>query len=187
MKKVFATVVCLIALMVMLTGCEDKNKAVFKNLAGVEWSYYSGAGAWSSDMQIKADGTFTCNYHDSDMGDCGDDYPDGTMYYGSFSGRMSVAEQVDANTWKIRVNELKMEPAKEKIEDGVRYIPTDCSGLSEGDVMKLYASGTPADVLSEDMQFWAHVMDQEQTEKLENWFLCSEANDSGFVGYMQQQ
>ena len=100
---------------------------------------------------------------------------------------MSVAEQVDANTWKIRVNELKMEPAKEKIEDGVRYIPTDCSGLSEGDVMTLYASGTPASVLSEDMQFWAHVMEQEQTEKLENWFLCSEANDSGFVGYTQQQ
>jgi hypothetical protein len=38
-------------------------------------------------------------------------------------------------------------------------------------------------MLSEEMQLWAHVMDQENQETLENWFLASEANESGFVGY----
>ena len=183
MRKTIATILCLVLLAMTATGCANTDVNVFENLAGLAWSYCSGAGAWSSDMQIRADGTFTCEYHDSDMGDAGDNYPDGTVYFATFSGRMSLAEQVDENTWKIRVDELKKEPAEETIEDGVRYVPSEGCGLSEGDVMMLYAPGTAADVLSEDMRFWAHLMDQENPNELENWFLASEKNESGFVGY----
>ena len=56
-------------------------------------------------------------------------------------------------------------------------------GLSQGDEMVLYAPGTPVDVLPEEMIFWTHVMDRENPPaELENWFLMSEANASGFVG-----
>ena len=183
MRKTIATILCLVLLAMTVTGCANTTTNVFENLAGLAWSYCSGAGAWSSDMQIRADGTFTCEYHDSDMGDAGDNYPGGTVWFATFSGKMSLAEQVDKNTWKIRVDELKKEPAEETIEDGMRFVPAENCGLSEGDVMTLYAPGTAVSVLSEDMRFWAHVMDQENPDELENWFLASEKNESGFVGY----
>ena len=183
MRKTIATILCLALLAMTAAGCADTATNVFSSLAGLAWSYCSGAGAWSSDLTIRADGSFTCQYHDSDMGDTAENYPDGTVYFGTFSGRMSVAEQTDENTWKIRVDKLEREPAKEEIADGVRYIPTEGCGLSEDDVMTLYAPGTPVSALSEEMQLWAHVMDQENQETLENWFLASEANESGFVGY----
>ena len=91
---------------------------------------------------------------------------------------------MDENTWKIRVDELRTDPAEEEISDGIRYMPSEAYGLSEGDVMILYGPGTPVSVLSEEMQLWAHIQDQEEQQtELENWFLSSEANDSGFVGY----
>ena len=183
MRKTIATMLCLALLAMTAACCADTTTNVFSSLAGLNWTYCSGAGAWSSDLTIRADGSFTCQYHDSDMGDTAESYPDGTVYFGTFSGRISLAEQADENTWKIRVDKLEREPAKEEILDGVRYIPTEGCGLSEGDVMTLYAPGTPVSALSEEMQFWAHVMDQENQETLENWFLASEANESGFVGY----
>ncbi len=91
MRKTIATILCLALLAMTAAGCADTATNVFSSLAGLAWSYCSGAGAWSSDMEIQADGIFNCDYHDSDMGDTGDNYPDGTVYFASFSGRMSVA------------------------------------------------------------------------------------------------
>ena len=98
----------------------------------------------------------------------------------------TMAEQVDEKTWKLRVEQLQMDEGQvpEAIEDGIRYVTVEPYGLSEGDVMILYGPGTPVSVLSEEMQLWAHIQDQEEQQtELENWFLSSEANDSGFVGY----
>lgn len=182
MKKTIAMILCLM-LLAAAGACCAETEAVIDTMAGLEWTYCSGAGAWSSDMIIRADGSFICEYHDSDMGDMEDAYPNGTYYFAVFRGRMSLAEQVDENTWNIRVDELVKEPGEERIEDGIRYIPVDCCGLSEGDIMTLYAPGTPADALSEEMQFWAQTMYQDNPDVLEYWFLASEANDSGFLGY----
>ena len=182
MKKRIAWILCLALLAVTTAVCAETN--IFETLAGPEWSFSSGAGAWSTDLRIQSDGTFAGETHDSDMGDCTDNYPDGTVYYCSFSGRMSLVEQVDENTWRIRVDELWTDPAEEEISDGIRYVPSEAYGLSEGDVMILYGPGTSVSVLSEEMQLWAHIQDQEEQQtELENWFLSSEANDSGFVGY----
>ena len=41
------------------------------------------------DLRILADGSFSGEYHDSDMGDCADDYLGGTLYYCAFTGRMN--------------------------------------------------------------------------------------------------
>ena len=184
MKKGFALVLVL-SLLAMAAAC-CAEAPVFETLSGLEWSFCSGVGAWSTELLILADGSFTGRYHDSEMGESADEYPDGTVYFCSFSGRMSLVGQPDSNTWEIRVDELNKDPAEESIGDGTRYVPSEPYGLSEGDVMLLYAPGTPAASLSEEMQLWAHLLDQETPPpELEEWFLCSEANDSGFVGYPQ--
>ena len=181
MKKVCLLVLCL---MLALSAVSFAEEPVFETLAGLEWSFSSGAGAWSTDMRILADGSFTGEYHDSEMGDYDDAYPGGTVYFCSFFGQMSIVEKTDDNTWRIRVEKLEKIGETEYIEDDIRYIPTDVYGLSEGDEMLLYRPGTPVNALPEEMQFWAHVIDQETPPtELESWFLSSVQNDSGFVGY----
>ena len=181
MKRIFLFV---LSIAMMLSAVSFAEENIFDTLSGLEWSFSSGAGGWSTDMQIRADGSFTGQYHDSEMGECADEYPDGTVYFCAFSGRMSIAGRVDDNTWKVRVEKLEKEQGTESIDDGIRFVPADVYGISEGDEMLLYRPGTPVDILSEEMQFWAHVIDQETPPtELEDWFLSSEKNDSGFVGF----
>ena len=185
MKRIMAL---LIALMMTLGAAaafaEAPEENLFETLAGLEWSFSSGVGAWSTDLTIQADGTFTGEYHDSEMGDAEEKYPNGTVYVCRFSGKMSVSEKTDDKSWKIRVDQLEKEPMEETIEDGVRYVPSDAYGLAEGDEMILYAPGTPVSVLSEDMRMWAHLMELDaMPETLDCWFLMSEKVGSGFTGY----
>ena len=186
----------LLALMlaaVLIAGsalAEDASSALAKDpfalLEGIDLSLCSGAGAWSTDIQIHADGTFKGTYHDSEMGDTADNYPNGSMYISEFSGKMSVVEQVSATIWKIRVDEVNQEgkTGEETIEDGLRYVTCDPYGVTAGDEMMLYQPGTSLDGFSDSMKFWAHVFDAEQQEltELKDWFLYSSKEDAGFVG-----
>ena len=150
MKRIFLFV---LSIAMMLSAVSFAEENIFATLSGLEWSFSSGAGGWSTDMQIRADGSFTGQYHDSEMGECADEYPDGTVYFCAFSGRMSIAGRVDDNTWKVRVEKLEKEQGTESIDDGIRFVPADVYGLSEGDEMLLYRPGTPVNALSEEMLF----------------------------------
>ena len=187
MKKRLAWILVLFFMCIVASvGAEQENDLFFAQFEGMEWSFSSGAGGWSTDMRILPDGSFSGEYHDSEMGDTSDEYPDGTIYGCAFTGRMSFVEQLDENTWKIRVDKLNTdgEVGQESIDEGLRFIVTDPYGISESDEMILYRPGTPVDFLSEEMQMWAHLFDQEEAiSELDNWFLSSELNESGFVGY----
>ena len=184
-KKIYVSIMVMVMMLCGACAVQPKT-SVFDTLSGMEWSFSSGVGGWSTDLQIRADGSFIGTYHDSEMGECADEYPDGTLYICSFTGRMSLAEQVDEKTWKIRVDKLEKEESKEEIIDGIRYVPSEPYGVSEGDTMVLYGPGTPVSVFTEDMLFWTHAQEQESTPvELKDWFLSSEKNESGFVGYPQ--
>ena len=49
----------------------------YADLTGMEFYFSSGAGGWATVMTIDADGTFSGNFHDSDMGTTGEGYPYG--------------------------------------------------------------------------------------------------------------
>ena len=184
MKKI--TALLLILFLALGAACAETpaGSSVFETMADMEWEFCSGAGAWSTLLWIREDGSFIGEFHDSDMGDCTDEYPDGTVYLCSFYGQMGAAEQADSNTWKIRVDRLLVNEAEETIVDGTRYIPAAPYGLSEGDEMLLYGPGTPVSIFSEEMLLWTHVQDEEvPPTELQSWFLSSETNCSGFVGY----
>ena len=163
------------------TGAEG-----FEELTGLEWCFTSGAGAWSTDMRIASDGSFTGEYHDSEMGEADEKaYPYGTVYVCSFSGQMRFGEQVNEYARKLHIDALTMDGTvdEERIEEGIRFVTTEPYGIRQGDEMLLYRPGTPVSEIPEEMLPWAHVFDGENTQsELETWFLCSEANDSGFVG-----
>ena len=157
----------------------------FEQFDGMEWSFSSGAGAWSTDMRLSADGSFSGEFHDSEMGDAAENYPNGTVYICSFTGQMTLLEQADEYSWLVRIDNLTLEqePEKETIEDGICFVTAEAYGISEGDTMRLYRPGTPVEMLTEDMRMWAHLFDmEEKPSELQDWFLYSEKNESGFVG-----
>ena len=189
MKKCIAWVVALLLAMTAFSACAEQGENFFERLKGLEWTFSSGAGGWSTDMRILPDGSFSGEYHDSEMGETGEGYPDGTVYGCSFTGKMSLVEQVNENTWKIRVDELKTDETaeKESIANGIRFVLAPPYGLSEGDEMLLYRPGTPVEGFTEEMLFWAHLMEMEGTPtELPTWFLSSEKNDSGFVAFQAE-
>ena len=181
MKKIFLLAVSLVLALSAVSFAEDN---IFETLSGMEWSFSSGVGGWGTYLSISADGSFTGDFHDSEMGETADEYPNGTVYFCSFHGKMSLAGRVDENTWKIHIDSLETDKAEELIEDDIRYVPAEAYGLSAGDDMLLYGPGTPVSAFSEEMLMWTHVQEQEDTPvALDSWFLCSEKNNSGFVGY----
>ena len=94
MKRITA---CFLAALMMCAACAcaAAEDAIMATLAGLEWSFSSGVGGWSTDLRILEDGSFSGEYHDSEMGETGDGYPDGTVYCCSFTGRMSTVGQAD--------------------------------------------------------------------------------------------
>ena len=181
MKKALVTILALI--MILTTACAEE--LTFQQLAGAEWSFSSGVGGWSTEMKIAEDGTFTGEYHDSEMGETGNNYPDGTVYTCRFSGKMSLGDQLDEHSRAVRIDSLTSEdtPNQEKIENGIRYVTSVPYGLSEGDTMTLYLPGTPTADFTDEMKLWAHLFDAEQDSgELTCLFLYSAQNESGFVG-----
>ena len=185
MKKTMAWLIGLMMILTAAGACAESAEPDFETLSGLSWCFCSGVGAWSTDLRMQPDGSFSGEYHDSEMGESADEYPDGTVYGCSFAGKMSFVGQADENAWIVRVDSLTLDEGQvpEAIEDGIRFVTAGPYGLSEGDEMLLYRPGTPVIALSEEMLLWAHVLDRETPpEALETWLLYSEKNDSGFVG-----
>ena len=181
----------ILILAMMVTGSyAETNEPFFEKLAGIEWSFYSGVGAWSTDLRISPDGSFKGEYHNKEIGETGTQYPDGTVYVCSFIGQMTLVEQVDERTWKLRVEDLILEKDQESefIEDGTRYVTvSEPWGISKGDEMLLYSPGLKLDQLPEEMILWTHTLELEtRPETLDCWFLSSEKNGSGFTGSVQE-
>lgn len=186
MKKVFAWMMCLALLLCAIGACAEDDAPTFEALAGLEWSFSSGVGGWSTDLRFAEDGSFSGEYHDSEMGDAAEEYPSGTVYFSDFTGNMSILGKADDYAWTVRVDSLVLdtEPGYEEIDGDIRYVAMEPYGISEGDEMLLYLPGTPVDVLTEDMQFWAHInLMEEKPETLPGWLLYSAKNESGFEGW----
>ena len=185
MKKTLSCILAAALALCAAGALAEAETTVFEQMAPLSWSFSSGVGAWSTELKVLPDGSFTGEYHDSEMGEAGDAYPNGTVYMCSFSGHMTQGQQRDEFTREIRVDSLTVSqaPGEETIEDGIRYVTAAPYGLSEGDTMRLYLPGAPVKDFTEDMAFWAHVADAEDVPaELPYWFLFSEANNSGFVG-----
>ena len=182
-----ATAVMLVIGAAFAAGSMTENEEnVFARFDGINWTFSSGVGGWSTDMRLMPDGSFTGDFHDGEMGETGENYPAGTVYYCTFFGKLSLVSRENENTWKVKAEAVKLieKPDTETIEDGVRYVTVDSVyGLAEGDEMLLYAPGTSLDVFTDSMKMWAHVFDmQDKPVTLQDWFLYSPANDTGFVG-----
>ena len=100
-----------------------------------DFYFASGAGAWATELEIEADGSFSGDYHDSDMGDSGSDYPNGTRYICEFKGRFAAPEKINEYSYKLKLEDLSFDkkPGTIWTEDGVRMIASEAYGMMAGD------------------------------------------------------
>lgn len=122
----------------------------------MDFVFSSGAGGWSTTLTLQSDGSFTGEYHDSEMGDSGEEYPNGSFYICKFSGQFTSIKQLDKNTFSMQATyaPLAGSPETPWIEDGVRYIPADPYGLTDGKEFIFYTPDKPLDALDEEFLSW---------------------------------
>ena len=184
MKKLIFTLLIGVMLLSLSSGMAETQLS-FADLSHLEWTFSSGVGAWYTCLSMQEDGTFTGEFHDSEMGEVGEGYAEGTVYGCLFHGKMSLGEQVDEYTWKLHVDELALDEGQvpEVIEEEMRFVTTEPYGLKAGQDMLLYLPGTPVDKIPEGFIPWAHLDAYgEDVKELPYYGLYDPQEESGFIG-----
>lgn len=121
-----------------------------------EFIYSSGVGAWMTVINLEQNGAFTGIYHDTNAGETGNDYPNGTTYICGFSGEFTDFVKVNEYTYSTSLFKILTEKAPGEVyyEDGVRYITTDPYGFTNADVFYMYLPGTPYSAIPEGCSEW---------------------------------
>lgn len=109
---------------------------------GMEMIFNSGVGAWRTYLTLDPDGSFIGEYTDSDAGDTGEDYPNGTQYICQFHGSFGEIKQMSDTFYSLVLKELVTDTGhpegEEWIKEGVRYVSSAPYGLDgeDGEALK---------------------------------------------------
>lgn len=102
---------------------ERENSDIFSLLPS-EFVFSSGAGGWATEITLNDDGTFNGQYHDSDMGDSGTGYSNGTVYICDFSGKFTMPKKINEYIYSMNLETLDVEGTSGTVyyENDIRYI-----------------------------------------------------------------
>ncbi len=159
----------------------------FADLTQYEFTYSSGAGAWSSSFHIAKDGYFYGMYNDSDMGDTGEGYPDGTVYTSNFGGQFTNLIKVSDYIYEMTISDMTYDntPGTEELADNMRYVYETAAGIPEAGQVTLYMP--KAEVSSIDSEIYQYYLSQYDSDAtvLSNPVIVSSEKESGFYGVSQ--
>ena len=182
MKKILLFLVAaVLAVTAACAGAEETG--ILDQLKGQVFTFSSGVGGWSNELTFGKDGSFTGNYHDSEMGETGEGYPDGSLYGCLYHGQLTDPEKVDEYTWTAGIT---VEPdegqAPEAIEDGIRYVTSEPYGVSKAKTVTIYLPGKPVEQLPEGFLPWSHLQEIDPEAKVLPYYaIWSEADEAGFI------
>lgn len=163
----------------------ENKSSVFESMPrGFDFS--SGAGAWGTHIDIENDGSFVGQYHDTEMGDAGEDNPNGTVFICNFSGKFSNPEQIDEYTYSMKLEWLETDGnlGDTYIEDGTMYINSEPYGFDDADEFIIYAPGIQISDLPEGFVVWLYgFMNVETTKVLPYYGIYNVSGEEGFIGY----
>ena len=150
------------------------------------FSFCSGVGSWATTITIGDDGSFTGTYHDSNMGEIGPGYPNGTVYLCNFTGKFTTPTKVTDTVYSMKLESMSLErpEGQEYIEDEIKYITTGPYGLENSNVLYLYLPGTPRANLSEGFLSWIHY-DVYDALPAGLYGIYNIQDDTGFESYQQ--
>ena len=136
---------------------EGPSKAFsFDDLTNKEFYFASGAGGWRTLLYIKADGSFSGAFSDSEMGSVGEGYPKGTYYLCEFEGSFTQPVQLNDYTYSMKIAGLRCvkEPETTEIIDEIRYYYSTPYGIEGTEEVLIYLPGAPTDELPEEYMNW---------------------------------
>lgn len=156
----------------------------FADLSNLEFWFGSGAGAWYTLLYVNEDGTFHGEYHDSDMGDTGEGYPNGTYYVSDFRGKFTEPEKVDDDTYMVKIENMVLEqdPGKEEIKDEMKYVYSEPYGLDNANEFLIYLPGIAVSDLPEGFKSWMTSYGDEIGSTLPFYGLYNVNAEEGFSG-----
>ena len=167
----------------------DESALSFTDFKYLTFCFTSGAGGWATELSIRADGTFSGEYHDSDMGDFGDNYPNGTVYQCTFNGQFAQPVKVNDYTYSMQILSINYakEPDTSEIKDGTYYHYTTPYGLNGTETLLIYLPGAPLAELPEGYRSWVGYYYLENTTDTELPFygLYNEVEAEGFSSYAE--
>ena len=163
-----------------------ENDLTFADLQGKEFIFSSGVGAWRTILNIFPDGTFSGKFRDSDMGDVGDDYPNGTAYVCNFSGNFKSPVKTGDYEYLLVCESVKQEGTQgdEKIINDVKTITSFPYGFEtdESDEFILYLPGKKISELPDGFLDWVgSYMDFEGQDTINFYGLYNTENGHTFV------
>lgn len=154
---------------------------------GTYW-HFSGAGAWRTLLDVKADGTYTYDFSDADMGQ--DENGKGITITSRsvFHGRLEPEHDDQGNLVSLKVTEkvYDKEPGSVEVTDnGDRneYITEDKDSFKVGSVLKYYPIGTPWNAFTMTEQSWLFPADQQRDAPVTQPVLVLTTTEDAYVIY----
>lgn len=140
---------------------KSENVDIFSVLPSV-FVFSSGAGGWGTEITLNDDGTFIGQYHDSDMGDSGTGYSNGTVYICDFSGKFTMPKKINEYIYSMNLESLNVEGTSGTVyyENDIRYIVSDPYGFDNADEFLIYLPGCPLEETSEEFLSWSFINTQ---------------------------
>ena len=163
----------------------EEQSSVFEKIPQ-EFVFTSGAGGWETVITINSDGTFTGEYKDSEMGDTGENYPNGTMYICNFRGKFTSPKQVDEYIYSMKLEYLEQEknPGDEYYEEGTRYLVSEPYGFDHADEFLIYFPGIAIANLPDGFTNWLNAfLNVQTTEIFPHYGIYNVGGEEGFVSY----
>lgn len=147
------------------------------------FDFSSGAGAWSTELKVAADGAFTGLYSDANAGESGEGYTS-TIYTCQFYGEFSTPVKVNDYTYSMTLESLHLvdEAGQETIDsDGTRWVTSTPYGLEGAEEVLIYLPGAKMADLPEDFVDWTGSY-LDDSETLTVYGLYNVNEKLGFVG-----
>lgn len=163
----------------------EEQSSVFEKIPQ-EFVFTSGAGGWETVITINSDGTFTGEYKDSEMGDTGENYPNGTMSICNFKGKFTSPKQVDEYIYSMKLEYLEQEknPGDEYYEEGTRYLVSEPYGFDHADEFLIYFPGIAIANLPDGFTNWLNAfLNVQTTEIFPHYGIYNVGGEEGFVSY----
>ena len=148
------------------------------------YCFSSGVGAWSTELTVNNDGTFSGEYHDWEATSSMDSDPTHSdRYYCQFSGQFANPRKIDGYTYSvdlISLNYTKDNPYFSAAEN-MWYIPSDPYGLTGGTSFTVVLPGIPTSSLSESFRMWAHMFNGEAA--FNGYAIYNNSTGDAFIAY----
>lgn len=133
---------------------EKSEESVMERLPE-QFVFTSGVGAWNTVLTLEEDGSFSGRFMDSDDGDVGKKYKNGTVYVSNFKGQFTIPTYLDSYTYSMKLKHIETEKQIGEVayKDNQRIIYSGPYGLEKAEELRIYLPGKPLNSLPEEVLF----------------------------------